>query len=246
MYTNFGRTLNSGGLHVPIGVSTFTPQEPLDPDLVRWWQFENNLTDTISGLSLTPSVGGTPLYEAAVYGNGARAKSTSRDWRLYSQTCVQRDGGADFTVSCWFKAYVANDYQVFYYPFGGGSESTILYNLKSQNKSEFAIRGSAGYIKADGPYLDMNNLWCFMAGTWDDTAEEAILYYSSNGAALGSVVGSEIGWSGPRAKLDGYERVGVYGTATGTLIDDMRVYKRKFSSGDVDALFQDGKSALGL
>ena len=47
-FSNLGQTLNVGGPDLPLGRSTFTPKEPLDPDLLHWYKFDDSLVDEIT------------------------------------------------------------------------------------------------------------------------------------------------------------------------------------------------------
>lgn len=223
-----------------------------DPDLMHWWKFDNDLKDTVGDLDLTAQFG-PPTYAAGVFNTGTEIDFDKRIFAKGGVSDTEIYGGKDgWTHTGWAKNNIDSDYWTTWYPVPTPltTSAAIVYNVASQNKCEFYIQGQAGTkMRATGALIGagMAGKWTFVACLWDEVAEESLFYRGLNGAALISTAGNKVGWTGPRLKpAVGEVRIASGTLVTGHMLDDIRIYSKLLSLEEINAIYDEGKAALGL
>jgi hypothetical protein len=222
----------------------------LDPDLMHWWTFDDVYTDVVDENYTFVPQAGTPTFVSGVWNNAVRVTQTPSNGNLLVDvtTPTTIDGGASFTVTSWFKQNTASSSSSTMYVWGNSpiGNCWFLDNLNTQSEAEFFIAGTSGSISCKSAYISDTGVWIFHAATWDEDTDTATKYHGVNGASLVTTNGVEASWTGPRKTFTATDLRCGYFTGGDVTIDDCRIYRVAKDAAAIQALYDEGKAALGL
>lgn len=220
-----------------------------DPDLLTYWQYENSDADSILGIS-APWQNGTPEYVDAVFGKGAAMdNSPANNYMLASASVATVGDTPDFTWTLWSYHDSSTNGTWNYARIKSPADYDILLVVNSVSnfvrarvfESNVAYLGSEAAIGGD-----IRNTWSFWAIAHEDATDTAYLYKGLNGASLVQLqLTAAGGYVGPRRRAADEIRMG-WLPVERTIFDDFRYYGVYKNSASVDAIYAEGKAALGL
>jgi hypothetical protein len=212
-----------------------------DPDLLAHWKFENNSIDEVAGYTPTWENGSAQYTDG--WGRAAKIDGSNNSLAL-SVSVIRCGDGPDLTCSFW------------HYPNNAGganltcarvdlSPTVYDFALTSQPTSPFVratVYGQSGFYRAEPNPAGMAQVWNFVCMTWVDSTDTGVLYVGIDGAALQTTSLTDNSYVSPRNRQADGIRLGWQPTNESWL-DDFRYYR---VVKDVQALYDEGKTALGL
>lgn len=218
-----------------------------DPDLLAYWKYEDNSIDEVAGYNGVWNTG-SAQYTA---GWGQAAKIDAGNADIQAAATIARCGDYDdLTFSFW------------HYPNNAaGANITctrvalpITYNVLvvSQPTAPFVrarVYGQAGYYGVEPAAAGMAQVWNFICVTWIEASDTGVLYVGTDGGGIQNWALADPGgagaWTGPRLKTaDGFRLAGW--PTNESWLDDLRYYRVAKDAAGVQALYDEGKTALGL
>jgi hypothetical protein len=226
-----------------------TTGTPIDPDLLAYWKFDGNSIDEVGPYTATWQTG-SEQYTAGI---GQAAKmSPSNQYALANVPAATMGDTASFTWTVWFYANnVADSATTITRIKNSGSGYNILLTIQPvSNFIRVRIFESSVPLVYYGtqvaPSGDMTQKWTFLAITWDESTDTGIVYQGYDGAALVTTNLTETGsWTGPRRMDADHMRIGWLCTNE-SWIDDFRYYGVLKDAAGIGAIYDEGKTALGL
>lgn len=213
---------------------------PPPPVPIHVWDFEDDLTDSVSDLNLTFQYG-SPTYAAGLDGQAVKAyNDNSTPWSSSVPTTTL-DGGGSFTVTTWVKqeGIISTSFSIIQ-PTGATQGPWKIYNHQSLNylAAEVWNQAQTGRYRATiAPAFDDTNVWIFVAMTWDNAGLALKLYKGTNGAALVTADGVATNWlSGPRWAGSTQFRALWY-PSSWAWMDNTRIYNTALSESQIGAIY---------
>ena len=208
----------------------FLRRRVYDNSLTHFWKFENNGSPSIGSITLTSTNGVT--YDAGKY-NFSSAQCGSSRWFTTSSTIVLSN---EFTISAWINANRG--------PGNAALELGMIVAGLGSTNGYFRVQTNFIYLANDGEAKTVtatnaipSNVWTHVAGTC--TATQQAIYVNGarvNTANLGVpfVIRVNTIGTGYRVAAEGGERYSLRG-----LLDDLRIYNRPLSSGEVFNIYSE-------
>jgi hypothetical protein len=223
-----------------IGVTP--PPAPVKPgQLVAFWRWEDSLTDEIGPFTCVFQTG-SASYTAGMDGRALVVDSSNTQCKLLKTPAQLGDTTDDFSVAWWVyrgTLDINTNIDRVTEPFSAYDWS--LWHSGVLNTCTFSVYGvSGGKYSAVGPEATGNDTWNFIAGTWDDSAEDGMLYTGYDGAALVETAAVEtLSWTGPRRRTSGALRIAVF-QVNPARADELRYWKVPLKRQDIDKLYAAG------
>jgi hypothetical protein len=213
------------------------------PGLLAYWKWEDNNIDEVAGY-LGVWQNGSEQY---VDGWGRAAKVDGSNYDIRSAVTATRCGDReDLTWSFW------------YYPNNVSAGTTTCWRgvlpavydilLVVNNSSPFVrarVYGQSGIYGVEPAIAGTSQVWNFVCMTWIESSDTGVLYHGIDGAALQTWSLADSAFVGPRRR-----NATVFGLGSFTVdefwLDDFRYYGVAKDAAGVQALYDEGKTALGL
>lgn len=245
--------------------NTKTDCRDISANLLHWWKFDDDLTDSGNGTALTFSATGSPTYVTGVNGKAVYDSAVAGDLTTGNQTAAIAIGDAattrKFTVTLWYKQQTAggaNDYDLFYRLWLSGTVNIVqFYNQNNaSNWQRLAITdtGNTQYVHCyTKPTIAENTTWHFFAfvihGGGLGAGSVASMYRGDQGAPLQNAWGcatqtTNPSWNGNIAiPATMSHDVGHFGTLF--YVDDLRFYDIALTPEEVNSIYQEQVIANG-
>ena len=208
----------------------------LNSGLVVRWPFQNSVVDVVQGVALTVSSGVSYTQNHLGQSNSAFAFSTSKYGTAPSNFYLY--GGA-FTISVWaYVISISNTFEAML-DFGLAMDSDNVWFGFYKTGSQVYLRlliwyGTASdYMITTSSTVQLNS-WNFLTATHSGT--EATLY-------INGIVGATQSMSPPHyiSRTSNFVGSSNWGEQlTSSKLDDLRIYNRLLSSGEITALMNLG------
>ena len=220
------------------------PPSPLglarrDHSLLHRWMMNDVYTDSVGSITFVPQAG-TPIFEAALIGNGVRVTPGNEQLLATGLNGGLIDGAGSFTICGWAKQNTADSHWYILYSIHASpfSNTWFLGHTAVSNQHFFhVIDGGNGAQKAEElTKITALGQWIFQAGVWDDVAEQGTYYFGINSGALQTRASTSSGWTGPRRKDNDALRSGFF-TVGDVTLDEIRIWKEAKPSTFIQAIY---------
>lgn len=223
------------------GATETETTEPLDPDLVAWYRFEDPLDDGAEDSTshlLHGLCDSCPTQTAGVHGNAALFDGVDQFIELPSDPLFELTD--ELTVAAWarFDAWPAGARTIVGRAFGDGTANSweliawVPGNLSSRFLNTRLHDGVDPPISLSHPLRGGSDLWHHVAVTWDG---EAVHYYVDGDLSVEGSIAS-VAYDDHVARIGADSDAGEVTNFIQGAIDDVRIYRRALAADEIAEL----------
>ena len=228
----------------PIGSSALPTDASLDPSLVAWWQMETLALGSPVGLvGVVDSSGHSPMAQcgsaipcpAIVAGKTGSAAQFDGTTTFLEANSVAALIDSTFTIAAWVNLAGSNNGCIMAKGLGNGALDSwaLCSDMTTQALMFYTAQGTTPNTLMPGNVVPPGN-WHHVAGTWDGTSK--VLYLDGN--KLGDDQPPGIDFDSSDVFIGGDVDNGAATSFLNGTVDEVRVYNRSLSAGEIATLAQ--------
>ena len=235
---------------LPLVSAQTTECFPVPNDLVAWWPGDGNANDIVGGNDGTLQNGATFATGFVTSGNRQAFSFDGFDDYVSIPDNASLDlGNSPFTIAAWIlgKTFVIQD--ILTKSEKGNAATGYEFLINFFGKSGSIGIGRADFIIYTEDVGMGDRRWHFVAGTYDGSGTKPgyKIYLDGNEVPapnLAEINGVLPGADNNKPALIGWNDFFLQGAAFDGLIDELQLYKRALSPGEIQAIFNAGRAGV--